>query len=46
MRTFLLLLADVTANTGSHLCLKRSAGAGSLARQHAIEAKEKQLVAE
>jgi multidrug transporter EmrE-like cation transporter len=26
MRTFLLLLADVTANTGAHVCLKRSAG--------------------
>jgi len=25
MRIFLLLLADVTANTGSHICLKRSA---------------------
>ena len=25
MRTLLLLLADVTANTGAHVCLKRSA---------------------
>ncbi|MGA2642256.1 MAG: hypothetical protein ABSG21_15285 [Spirochaetia bacterium] len=25
MKTFLLLLADVTANTGAHICLKRSA---------------------
>ena len=25
MRTFLLLLADATANTGAHICLKRSA---------------------
>ncbi len=26
MRILLLFLADVTANTGSHICLKRSAG--------------------
>lgn len=25
MRTFLLLIADVTANTGANICLKRSA---------------------
>ena len=26
MRTFLLLLADLSANTGAHICLKLSAG--------------------
>jgi multidrug transporter EmrE-like cation transporter len=26
VRTFLLLLADMTANTGAHICLKQSAG--------------------
>ena len=32
MRTLLLLLADVTANTGAHVCLKRSAVSSGVKR--------------